>query len=81
MFDVSFDSYPGEKSMLEAATDQCLKRFEKFVGRSYDESVLDVFPIYPTNDSWSQLNDREVLCAIYHIDLKKITGSMKGSGI
>ena len=51
------------------------------VGRSYDESVLDVFPIYPTNDSWSQLNDREVICATYHIDLKKITGSMKGSGI
>ena len=81
IFDVSFDSYPGEKSMLEAATDQCLKRFDRFVSRPYDESVLDIFPIYPTNDSWSEVDDREVICAIYHIDLKKLTGSMRGSGI
>ena len=80
-FDVFFDSYPGQKSMLEAANDQCLKRFDSFVGRPYDESVLDILPIYPTNDSWSRMNDREVICAIYHIDLKKLTGSMEGSRI
>ena len=81
VFDVSFDAYPGEKSMLDAATGQCRKRFDSFVGRTYDESVLDIFPIYPTSDGWSQLNDREVICAIYHIDLKKLTGSMEGSRI
>ena len=81
VFDVSFDKFPGEETMSDAATDECLKRFKKFVGRPYEDSVLDIFPIYPTDDSWSRVNDREVICAIYHMDGEKLTGSNKGSGI
>ena len=81
VFDVSFDRFPGEGAMSDVATDECLERFENFVGRSYEESILDVFPIYPTDDSWSRLNDREVVCAVYHIDGDKLTGSKRGSGI
>ena len=81
VFDVSFNTFPGDGPMFEVATDECLTRFEDFVGRSYDESILDIFPIYPNDDSWSRLNDREVVCAVYHIDGEKLTGSNKGSGV
>ena len=81
VFDVSFNTFPGDGPMFDVATDECLKRFEDFVRRSYDESILDIFPIYPNDDSWSRLNDREVVCAVYHIDGEKLTGSNKGSGV
>ncbi len=81
VFDVSFDTFPGDASMFDLSTDACHKRFKSFVGKSYDESVLDLFAIYPTDDSWSQLNDREVICAVYRVDYKKLTGSAKGLGI
>ena len=51
VFDVSFNTFPGDGPMFEVATDECLTRFEDFVGRSYDESILDIFPIYPNDDS------------------------------
>ena len=81
VFDVSFDAFPGDESMFDLSTDACLKRFKGFVGKSYEESSLDLFAIYPTYDSWSQLNDREVICAVYRVDYKKLTGSAKGLGI
>ncbi len=81
MFDVSLDAFPGDESMFDLSTDACLKRFKSFVGKSYDESILDLFAIYPTAESWSQVNDREVICAVYRVDYKKMTGSSKSSGI
>ena len=81
VFDVSFEAFPGEEGMSDVATDKCLQRFEDFVLRSYDESILDIFPIYPSADSWSRLDDREVICAVYHLEGEKLTGSAEGSGI
>ena len=34
VFDVSFNEFPGQAAMSDAATEACLKRFRKFVGRS-----------------------------------------------
>ena len=81
LFDVAFDAFPGDESMFDLSTEACLKRFKSFVGKSYEESALDLFAIYPTQESWSQLNDREVICAIYRVDYKKLKGSTQGSGI
>ena len=81
VFDVSLDLFPGDESLFDLSTDACRKRFKNFVGKSYDDSILDMFAIYPTDESWSQLNDREVICAVYRVDYKKLTGSTKGSGI
>ena len=81
VFDLSLKTFPGAEAMSDMARDACLKRFERFVGKSYDESILDLFPMYPTDQSWSQVNDREVVCAVYRVDLEKLTGSAQGSGI
>ena len=81
VFDVSLDLFPGDESLFDLSTAACRKRFKSFVGKSYDYSILDMFAIYPTDESWSQLNDREGICAVYRVDYKKLTGSTKGSGI
>jgi hypothetical protein len=60
--------------------DGCLSKFEDFVGISYDESKLGIFPIYPTEESWAE-GDREVICSVYDIDLRKLVGSMEGEAV
>lgn len=77
-FDVSIAAYPGDMAMSELAYEECYERFETFVGRDYESSVLDFFPLHPTSESWAH-NDREIVCAVFHMDLEKLTGSMKGS--
>ena len=81
VFDVDFDAFPGDEAMGEAAFAQCLERFEGFVGAAYEESVLDVTALYPSDQSWNVQNDREVVCAVYDMNLNKLTGSVKDSAI
>ncbi len=81
VFDLSLERFPGAEALSDMASDQCLERFESFVGMSFEESILGIYPIYPTEESWSQSSDREIVCAVYHVELEKLTGSMKGSGI
>jgi hypothetical protein len=76
VFDVSMASYP-EDAMADMAHDACLERFAEFVGRDYESSSLDIATLYPSHESWAQ-NDREVVCAVYDVDTKKLTGSVKG---
>jgi hypothetical protein len=81
VFDLYLERFPGADALFDMASDECLERFESFVGMSYEESILGLYPVYPTEESWSQRDDREVVCAVFHIELEKLTGSMKGSGI
>lgn len=74
-------SFPGEEALESIAFDACLEKFESFVGKDYETSSLDIFPIYPTRQSWNDLNDREVVCALYDLDLKKLAGTMRGSRV
>lgn len=74
-------SFPGEDAIGSIAFDVCLEKFESFVGKDYESSQLDIFPIYPTRQSWNELNDREVVCALYDLDLEKLAGTMRGSRI
>src|SRR5688572_26080012 len=76
VFDVSVTSFPGD-AMADMAQEACQERFEAFVGKDYESSSLDIATLYPSSDSWKQ-NDREVICAVYDIDAKKLTGSVKG---
>lgn len=77
VFDVSATTFPGDK-MADVAHEGCLERFEAFVGKDYESSSLDIASIYPTSDSWHGHNDREVVCAVYDVEAKKLTGTVKG---
>jgi hypothetical protein len=72
------DTFPGADAMNQAAFDLCVAEFEAYVGLSYVESELNVFPITPTEGSWAT-GDREIVCALYNLDLSKLAGSMEGA--
>ena len=78
VFDVAEQSFPGE-ALAGMVHEGCLERFEGFVGKDYDSSSLDIATMYPSRESWQQQNDREVICAVYDVEAKKLTGSMKGT--
>ena len=81
VFDVSFDAFPGEDRMADAAFEQCLGRFAAFVGVDYESSVLDITALYPSSQSWDVQDDREVVCAVFEMNGEKLTGSAKDSAI
>ena len=71
-------AFPGREATTQSAAERCIAEFEGFVGLSYQESDLDIFPITPTQESWGD-GDRVVFCALYALDLSKLTGSMRGA--
>lgn len=81
VFDVDYDSFPGDDRMGELAFEACLARFETFVGVPYDTSVLDITALYPSTDSWRVQDDREVVCAVYDMNGAKLTGTAKDTAI
>ena len=77
---VDLPEYPGDDAMGEMAMEKCLGRFDAFVGEAYENSVLDIFPMYPSEGSWAQA-DREIVCAVYDMNYEKLVGSVQGSGL
>ena len=76
---VDLPEYPGDDAMGEMAMEKCLGRFDSFVGEAYENSVLDIFPMYPSEGSWAQ-DDREIVCAVYDMNYEKLVGTVQGSG-
>ena len=81
VFDVSIAEYPGIESMNEIAFDQCLVKFEGFVGRDYESSSLDIGTLYPTASSWSVDGDREVICTVFDVEYQRLSGTARDSGL
>lgn len=77
-FSMTDAAFPGREATTQTAAERCIAEFEGFVGKSYAESDLDIFPITPTAESWEQ-GDRVVYCVLYALDLSKLTGSMRGA--
>ncbi|MBM4183992.1 MAG: hypothetical protein FJ207_07165 [Gemmatimonadetes bacterium] len=72
--------WPGVERIGELAGEGCLDRFAAAIGKAYEDSEIDLTTIYPTEGSWNQRSDREVICVAYHVDQEKLTGSVLGSG-
>lgn len=70
--------FPGTISVDGYATEQCLERFEAYVGAPYVESEIDVLIIAPDEDGWDD-GDRRIACVLYHTNFEQITGSVAGS--
>lgn len=81
VFDVAVDEFPGSDGMYELAVSECVARFDDFVGTPYQDSILDVNPIYPTFEGWNQIGDREVICSVFHMEDERIEGTAAGLGI
>ncbi|MGE0159863.1 MAG: septum formation family protein [Gemmatimonadales bacterium] len=79
LFDIQGE-WPGSEGVEEIAYQGCLDRFAGAIGKAYEDSEIDYTVLYPTEGSWKQRNDREVICVGYHMEYEKLTGSIRGSG-
>lgn len=77
-FDMTEESYPGDAATRDIALDGCVERFDVFVGLPYEQSVLDVTYLYPTQQTWDD-GDREIVCALYRLDETQVTGTLEGT--
>ena len=67
--------------MTAQSETDCKAAFADYVGIDYDSSTLYLSFYYPTEETWTQINDREILCIVTTTDdfATKTTGSVKGS--
>jgi hypothetical protein len=78
-FELPDGDFPGEDGVQQQAEEGCLERFEGYVGESYEESPYGIFPIRPSEQSWNDADDREVICAITTLDGTKLEESVRSS--
>ena len=71
--------WPGDERVAELADEGCLERFAGAIGKTYEDSEIAMTTMYPSQGSWKNRDDREVLCVGYHMELEKLTGSIIGS--
>ena len=76
-FDLPTGEYPGDEPVATAAEQGCIDAFEDFVGKKYEDSVLEISPLTPTAESW-EADDRQVLCFLRDPE-RPTTGSLRGA--
>lgn len=63
LFDITgFDEFPGDTVLREQADEGCLNAFEPYVGIDYQLSEFFYTFFTPSEDTWNQVDDREVIC-------------------
>ncbi len=76
---LSGDSYPGDATVDDLAVEACTESFEEFVQFRYVDSELDFYYFTPTERSWIERDDREVVCAATAVDGSKLMDSVQGA--
>lgn len=71
------DPYPGDDAIRDQIGEKCLADFESYVGKSYQDSVYQLFPLTPTESAWE--DDQTYVCLAYE-EGKELTGSIEGDG-
>jgi len=78
-FDLDDGDFPGDEGIASAAEEGCRGQFETFIGISFDESSLSMNYIGPSEDTWNEADDREVIC--FAISSEPATESWEGAAI
>jgi hypothetical protein len=74
------DEYPGEEAVNADVRDVCLADgFEDYVGIASDDSIYEVYALYPSERSW-ELGDRSAVCMVVSVDGSPLTRSVEGTG-
>jgi hypothetical protein len=71
-------AYPTEAAFRAFMQGNCFDAFGTFVGKPYEDSVLDIYWLYPLEDGWGE-GDRSIQCAAYHPTKNRLTTSLKAS--
>jgi len=70
--------YPGDQAAFDAGAVGCLDRFSGYVGESYEASTRwDATLFYPSQGSWDDADDREVVCIVVPLDGSPVTVSAR----
>lgn len=77
--DADGEPFPGIEARDEAAEDLCQPAFDDYVGIPLAASELGLLWLAPTEESWTDQDDREVACAVQALDEEPLTGSVEGS--
>ncbi len=77
-FTLPAGDFPGEETVDQAAIEGCHTAFEEFIGLSYDESVLVYTYFYPSEESWTQADDRLITCLVGE-ESGPVTGTLAGA--
>ncbi|MDF9715456.1 septum formation family protein [Nocardioides sp. ChNu-153] len=79
-FDMDEGDWPGDDAVQAAVEEGCGGAFEAFVGTPYDTSALYLDALTPTEDSWTQGDDREILCVVFDPE-GPVEGTLEGSAL
>jgi len=71
-------SYPGADAATKKAEDFCFGEFTDFIGKDYEDSILETLYFQPTALSWRS-GDREILCLVGRPEGAQSVGTLKGS--
>jgi hypothetical protein len=69
--------FPGTSQVNDLSDKACSSAFEGFVGIARGDSKYEATYLSPTKESWTQAQDREVVCLVGSSS-GNITGSLKG---
>lgn len=83
-FELPDGDYPGAEAIEQAADEGCYAAFGAFVGKPFEESVLQYNYLTPTEAGWKDenLQDRLIQCIIYEPGEGapvKLEGSLRGA--
>ncbi len=69
----------GQTAVSKSGNTTCLEAFEGFAGVGYDSSDVDFIAIYPSEETWTRIDDRTVFCSVADPS-GPTTGSLAGVG-
>jgi hypothetical protein len=69
--------FPGTSQVNDLSDKACSAAYKGFMGIVLDDSKYEVTYLSPTKESWTQAQDREVVCLVGSSN-GNITGSLKG---
>lgn len=84
-FELPEGDLPSDEDIQAEVEAQCIPAFSEFVGMDFYDSTLDLWWITPTEETWTQADDRIVQCVIYEPDPAdpekslEVTGTLAGA--
>jgi hypothetical protein len=73
-------AFPGVAARDQAAEELCQPAFVDYVGVPLAASELGLLWLAPTEETWTDQDDRAVTCAVQSLDGDPLVGTMQGSG-
>jgi hypothetical protein len=80
VFDLEEATYPGDDVMTSIAFERCGTPADKYLGAPHGSEGLDLLTFYPTETTWRDVADRQVVCALYRLDGDQLVGTLSSTG-